>query len=316
MKLLHILLLSATSLTIGLGTSITESPERPAETKPDKTSLAIELMEADGAFEGATGLAVESTNLAPFTDPVTPEAAPLELASLGNLEVRSYDLSLSAAASMDVPFVASVSGGLSRRVLVREYTQFVEVPVSDEVTHEVGYAVRLCVTTSKTNAEGKTTLAWLAASAEMKQSEAEYVLQVRGLGGPGVRSAALLPRDFDVETYVNAHNSVAEIIAAIDSDAVKFLPTVIARKEKRQVDPALDLERSVARAFALGRIAKRVSLKDALEDLGSRDVHRVEEVAGVYAAIVGTDNPNNDERPGDLAVQYAKDRLAGVGVSK
>lgn len=235
---------------------------------------------------------------------------PTSLDELSALTSRSYDMSIDAAAELDIPFIASVGGGYARRVLVREFTQYKAIKQDDGNELHYGYAIRLCVTTSSVNTKGKTNLAWVAASVEMKQSEAEYVLEVRGLSGEHIRSQAIEPKDFDVETYVEAHQSIKGLIDAVSDPTTTFSADLVAEIPAKKDSPSFAYNRAVATSFALSYIEEQEELGEALEDFPSDNPRLVSVIAQVYRDVAGASAA--DEKVSKAAARAARELLMGV----
>ena len=129
---------------------------------------------------------------APGTKPpelAAPAGIPTKREELNQLFSRTYDLTVTRAAELSVPVVGSVSGGMNRRVVVLEWTSFKVVREADGTETHWGYSVRLCVTVNKWEANMKVSLPFLAASAEVGEVQASWVLQVIALAGPKLNAA-------------------------------------------------------------------------------------------------------------------------------
>src|SRR5690606_32447370 len=128
---------------------------------------------------------------------------PTSLDQLPQSYNRVYDLSVASANELSIPVVGSVSGGINRRVVVLERVAFKEIARPSAV-HHWGYAIRLAVTVSKIDARLKLALPVLAASAQLGQIEASWILQVRGLSGPQIDKVDIPMSELNVETFVLA----------------------------------------------------------------------------------------------------------------
>ena len=201
---------------------------------------------------------------------------------------RTYDLSVTAAGELNIPVIGSVSGGLNRRVVVLERTAYKEI-VENGITHQFGYAIRLVVTVNKVTAEAKLNLPFLAASAELGQIEAKWMLQVLGLSGEKIDSALLPPKELNLETFVLANQSLDSLIKAVRDPGTKFKAQLIGI-----VKPAEVVERefltAIGKVYALGRLERGKKRGDALADLGSiRDEMR-DAIIDTYKDFAGITN--------------------------
>lgn len=208
---------------------------------------------------------------------------------------RTYDLSVTAAGQLNIPVVGSVSGGLSRRVVVLERTAYKEIN-QNGITHQYGYAIRLAVTVNKVTAEAKLNLPFLAASAELGQIEAKWTLQVLGLAGGKIDSALLPPKELNLETFVLANQSLDSLIKAVRDPSTQFKAQLVAI-----IKPADVVERefltAIGKVYALGRFEKGKNRGDALSELGSiRDEMR-DAIVDTYKDFAGITNDAETPSP-------------------
>jgi hypothetical protein len=177
------------------------------------------------------------------------EGIPQSIDDLGNLQVQSYDLSITAAGNLNFPVVGSLGGGYSRRLVALEQTAYKEITEAD-ATVRYGYAIRFCVTVNKWDASLKLSLPFLAASAEVGNISAHWVLQVIGLAGRKIDEALPPPTELNVEKFVLARQSLEKLVAAIRDQTTKFEAALLSR-----VEPELFRSRqqriAVAQAYAL-----------------------------------------------------------------
>jgi len=164
---------------------------------------------------------VGSESLEPFMS----ERA-IKLSDLQEQLNRSYDLTVSAALDLQIPVAGSGSGGFNRRVIVLERAAFNKVEPNDEKDSEkhYGYAIRLCVTVNRWQANSKVSLPFLAASAQLGTIDAQWSLQVIGLKGKAIDHAILPPTELSVETFFLAKQSLEKLVQAInDSSTISVL---------------------------------------------------------------------------------------------
>jgi hypothetical protein len=211
----------------------------------------------------------EFTPLGPGSDfqPLTARDIPQTLDDLTTQVSRTFDLSVTAAGQLNIPVIGSVSGGFNRRVVVLERTAYKEIP-DNEIQYQYGYTIRLAITVSKITAEVKMSLPFLAASTELGQIEAKWILQVMGLSGSKIDSAVLPPKELNLETFVLANQSLDSLIKAVRDPTTNFKAALVA-----VVKPAEVIERetlvAIGKAYALGRLEKGRKRIDALDELGS-----------------------------------------------
>lgn len=211
---------------------------------------------------------------------------PQNLDELTNIVTRTYDLSVTAAVQLSIPVVGTVSGGVSRRVVVLERTAYKELDEADGTKRQYGYAIRLALTVGKITGETKLTLPFLAASAELGQVEAKWTLQVTGLSGPKIDAAMLPPKELNLETFVLANQSLQALISAVRDPATRFTAALVAIFK-----PAEAVEReyraSAGRAYALARIEKGRKRLEALNDLGEISMEMRDAVVDTYKDVAG-----------------------------
>lgn len=239
----------------------------------------------------AEGAPLNDLNLAPPGIPQALTDLPIQIS-------RTYDLSTTAAGDLNIPVVGSVSGGFSRRVVVLERTAYKEILEGESRLH-YGYAIRLAVTVNKVTAEAKLSLPFLAASAELGQIEAKWVLQVVGLAGVKIDQAILPPKELNLETFVLANQSLGNLIVAINDPTTKFTAQLISI-----IKPANTVENeyvaAVGRAYALGQIKRGRMLGDALRRLGAVPNEMLDSIRDAYKDFAGiaseVEAPNAEAR--------------------
>lgn len=216
---------------------------------------------------------------------------PTNLSELNQGLSRTYDLSVTAAGSLSIPVIGSVSGGFDRRVIVLERTAYKLVPQGN-IEYQYGYAVRLAITVNKVAADMKLTLPFMAASAEIGRVEGKWILQVAGLAGAKVDAAILPPTELSVETFVLAKQSLTALINAVHDSETTFTATKVGVKK-----PADVVEReyriAVGRAYALGRIHKGRNLNKALSELDTIDDILKDTITDTYKEYAGITSNNS-----------------------
>jgi hypothetical protein len=239
---------------------------------------------------------------------VDPQDVPKTLAELNAAANRSYDLSATRAGDLNIPIAGTVSGGYNRRVVVLERSAYKLVTGHSGAQYHLGYAIRLCLTVSKWDASMKVSLPFLAASAQMGQVEAAWMLQILGLSGPKLDAATAPPSELSVETFVIAKQSLQSLIEAVNDPATTFTAYQVSK-----IDPLgrreEELRRGVAKTYALSRIARRSPLADALDRIRSGDPIVNDSIREVYEAIAAG---GPADRPSDEAARKSRDLLGGV----
>lgn len=223
---------------------------------------------------------------------------PTELNQLDEQVTRSYDLSVTAAGSLNIPVIGSVEGGFNRRVVVLERAAFKRLKEGD-VECQYGYALRLCLTINDWKVGAKVNLPFLAASAELGQISAQWIFQIMGLTGPKIDSAVMPPTELNVEKFVLAKQSLEKVINAVRDPETSFQAVKIATISERDTT-VQQLKLSVARAYALSSIERGWTLSDARTRLASDEQDVNDTLAEVYQHFAGlTDElskPGNDVR--------------------
>src|SRR3974390_1662747 len=138
--------------------------------------------------------------------PLFDNTIPTSIGDLPESDCRCYDLSVTAALQLNIPVIGSVSGGFGRRVVVSERCALKRI-TQDGIERDYGYAIRMCVTVDRWNADFKVNIPFLAASAQLGVIEASWLFQVVGLTGPKI-DLNLPPTNLDVETFVIAKQSL------------------------------------------------------------------------------------------------------------
>jgi hypothetical protein len=226
--------------------------------------------------------------LAPF---LTDASLPSTLDELDESNTRAYDLTVSAASALQIPVAGSASGGFNRRVIVLERASFRKI-FTDDIERQYGYAIRLCVTVNRWQADTKVSLPFLAASAQLGVIEAQWILQVIGLSGKEIDAAILPPTELNVDTFVIAKQSLEKIISALRDPATKFQARLIAEIHPPDAEQR-ELRSSVARAYALSSIERGRSLQEAKDHLGSDDPLVQDALITVYEKFAGLTNPSD-----------------------
>jgi hypothetical protein len=236
------------------------------------------------------------------------EDVPKTLAELNASVTRSYDLTATRAGDLNIPVAGTISGGYNRRVVVLERAAYKIVTGHSGAEYHLGYAIRLCLTVNKWDTSLKISLPFVAASAQMGQVEASWMLQVLGLAGPKLAAATAPPAELNVETFVIAKQSLQSLIEAVNDKSTVFTAYQIARIESPDRRDE-ELRRGVARAYALSRIARRWNLADALGRISSGEPVVNDSIRDTYEAIA----PGGDtDRPSEEAARKSRDLLGGV----
>jgi hypothetical protein len=256
----------------------------------------------------AARVEVASPHASRATDDLDPAAIPKTIGELTNAVTRAYDLSTTRAGELNIPIVGSVGGGLNRRVVVLERAAYKILIGTSGTEYHFGYALRLCLTVNKWDANMKISLPFLAASAQIGQVEASWMLNVAGLAGPKISAAIAPPAELNVETFVIAKQSLSSLI-----DAVNDASTIFVASQLLKIEPAAqrdaNFRKGAAKTYALSRIARRASLADALKRIRSTDAAVNDSISDTYFILVGgaqTDPPSED------AARKARDLLIGV----
>ena len=228
-----------------------------------------------------------------------------KLDELSRARTYTYDLSVHAAGKLGIPILGSASGDYSRRVVVLERSAFKTIDYAD-ITWRYGYAIRLALTVTKRKGDLKVNLPWLAASAELGQIEATWILEVVGLSGRVIDQATITPTQLNVETFVIAKQSLERLIDAVRHKDTVFTAEVVG------VDRPVDVvEREylvgAARSYALSRIEKGRTLKQALHDIGPERELVTDAIADAYKEYA--EITTRGRKPSAVVRAKAKDLL-------
>ena len=233
---------------------------------------------------------------------------PKTLAELNLAINRSYDLSVTQAGDLNIPVIGSAGGSHSRRVVVLERTAYKNVFGHSGVEYHFGYALRLCLTVNKWDANLKVSLPFLAASAQMGQVEASWMLQVVGLAGSKLAAAIAPPAELNVETFVIAKQSLTALIDAVNDTSTAFAAVQLAKIEPKDILEA-EYRKGAAKTYALSRIARRGSLADTLDRIRSGDSVINDTIRETYGQFVGG---ADTERPSEDAARKSRELLGGI----
>jgi hypothetical protein len=240
-------------------------------------------------------------------DPPT-TGIPTTLDELPVALTRSFDLSVTAALSLNIPVIGSISGGFSRRVVVSERVAYKALASTDGSVYHFGYALRLCVTVSRLDSSMKLSLPFIAASAEVGNVAAAWMLQVLGLTGPRIDAVTLPPRELNVETFVLAKQSLEALMAGVRDPTTRLSAQIVAVDTTEDArDRALQL--AASETYALSRIERRSTLADAIARLDADDLMMLDAVVDVYTIFVG---PDPTMKPSEAAAAKASALLGRV----
>ena len=241
-----------------------------------------------------------------------PGEIPKTPAELGELVVHAYDLTVRRALELNIPVAGSVSGGYDRRVVVWEWMRYKVLAGEGGRECHYGYVIRFCVTVNKWDAQGKLSLPFLSAQAQLGSIEASWMMQIRGLVGPLLDKKVLPPQELNVTTFVIAKQSLEAVIAAIGEPSTTFVPgTLIAVIDP--TTPEVEYWRAAVRAFGAENVRRGRTRAEAQGRLGSTDPIDHDLLAEVYG-FFGMMNPKDP--PGTGARELAERILRGIRVEK
>jgi hypothetical protein len=239
---------------------------------------------------------------------VDPGQIPQTKDELSELLSFTYDLTVTRAGELNIPIVGSVSGGFNRRVIVYEWTRFKELTGRGSIKYRFGYVIRFCLTVSKWEVQGKLSLPFLTAQAELGNIEASWLMQVRGLIGPKIDSVVLPPQDLKVETFVIAKQSLNSAIAAISDPKTKYVPGIVLASIDPNA-PSVAYWLSAVKAFAIDSARRGRTGAQTMARLGTTDPAANDVITEVYN-FLGITNPN--QVPDNPARENAAMILRGI----
>jgi len=268
---------------------------------------------ADEAFAENILLSPAPVGFAPlgeaFEAPgVDPEQIPQTRDELSELLSFTYDLTVTRAGELNIPIVGSVSGGFNRRVIVYEWTRYKELTGSGSIKYRFGYVIRFCLTVSKWEVQGKLSLPFLTAQAELGNIEASWLMQVRGLIGPKIDSVVLPPQDLKVETFVIAKQSLNAAISAISDPKTKYVPGIVLASIDPNA-PGVVYWLSAVKAYAVDSARRGRTGAQTMARLGTTDPAANDAITEVYNYL-GITNPN--QTPDNSARENAAMILRGI----
>jgi len=237
---------------------------------------------------------------------------PVSVDELSNLVVRSYDLNVKSALELNIP-VCSIEGGSERRVVVYEWAAYKDIEGDFDVHYQYGYVIRFCLTISKWDANAKTSLGFIAASVELGQAQAQWVMEVRGLSGPNIDKAIIPPTELKIETLIKAKDSLEALVTCIRDGSTRFYPYLISQKTADRPATARYLQ-AAATVHALAGIEKGWTLGKAREEFGTQEEHALSVIDQVYRELGGIDHPQS--KPKKTKSNEAADLLKPLNLKK
>ena len=226
---------------------------------------------------------------------------------LGEIISSTYDLSWEGASSLNIPVFGGATASSSSRVVVYEWSRFTEVDAANGGKDRWGFAIRFCLTVSKSSADVSMSLPYLAAEAQLGQIEAGWNMQVKGISGAKIEKAILPPKELNVETFVLARQSLLQLVGAISDTSSVINPVFLLN-----IPPATTMDEYkeiVIKTFVVASLAKGKNSSRILEKLGGSP--EVEQVIRIvyhdFGATLGVD-------PDSVAIAKAQKALSGVQV--
>jgi hypothetical protein len=236
------------------------------------------------------------------------------LAELENYDQESGFVDFSAAVQLGI-IGTDVALKVGHRIYIHEFSQFHDYDEQDEVVR-VGVGVRFIFVVDLFNFDLElTSLAPLAAAAELNYAKVNTRFSVIGIHGRAITDA--LPKTVDALS-IEGYSRIVESMDCIrgkmhETEGVIISPTVLSvgRADQRELCPTLSPE-MVARVAALQCISNGLSQRKAQSELIDRrklkqDLQVVIEHA--YMELLGA--ANQDVRPSQDAIEKAKKQLFG-----
>jgi hypothetical protein len=289
---------------------LSDSDARRADTADLGNEVATALESALGIVPGL--LTVPEGFIPQARDGQCPGSNPAEIPQtmdeLGELLSFTYDLTATQAGQLNIPVVGSVGGGISRRVIIFEWTRYKSLFGTNNVECRYGYVIRFCLTVNKLDAQGKLNLPFLSAQAELGNIQASWLMQVRGLVGPKLDSVILPPQDLKVETFIIAKQSLEAAIRAISDPSTRFIPGILVSKVDPNSKESL-YRLSAVRAFALSSLKRGRTGADTQGRLASTDPADIDAITEAYTFC---EVANPAEKPSAAAREKASRLLNGI----
>jgi len=230
---------------------------------------------------------------------------PKSIEELPQQDFFTSTLSLDVAAALGIPFGAT-DAKFSRRIFIQEYLKYADIEQDDQKVRW-GVAVRWIVNYKTLNIQAKTTsLALVAASAQVGWVQAEARFQVKGADSLEISSAIPAPVTLNVDTYHEMNQAFKEIKRLIWNDETIITPILVSVYVLPRETIQDDFEEPLAISWALTQIKKARTLEQAL-DRSKRDHPRFGEVVkSIYITVSGT-----SERNAPVSAE-AKERAAEI----
>jgi len=234
---------------------------------------------------------------------------PQSLQDLPVTSTTSDHLTIQRAGELKIPIAGGVGGGWNRRVVVHQWSSSQPLTDDNGVTHHFGWAVRFAVTVSQIDATGDISLPFLTAKAQLNQIQAAWSFQVLGVSGPELLAIQVPPKELNIETFVEAQQSLEKVPDAVTATTTTFHPGVIVAADE---PPTTEDEIWLAAvgSYAVTQISKRRTLLQAQEVfLEDRDAANVVATMYEWAGVEGSSTrPTKEQR------NRARVTLQGISV--
>lgn len=231
---------------------------------------------------------------------------PTQLNELDRQITETVNLSIDAAASLNLPFGAS-DNKLSRIVFVQEYKKYKEIQHRDE-TLQCGISIRWILNIKKLNASAKiTSLPMVAASAQFNNVSASVMFEVIGISSPEITDLLPTNVELNADTYVDLKTAFEAMKSKIhDADTI-ISPAILGVRGTLIEEDNKLLDEAVAMTYALKKIKGNKPLQNALDDISHKPATQKEIVKSVYEQL--TNSSSMTDRPTEAAKEQATNRL-------
>jgi hypothetical protein len=238
---------------------------------------------------------------------------PTKLTDLPRQNTFTSTMSLDVAASLGIP-VGSTDTKYSRRIFIQEYLKYLDIKKAKQ-TVRWGIGVRWVVNYKMLDVQAKTTsIALIAASAQVGSIEAEARFQVIGIDSAEITAAIPAPVNLSVDTYVVLNDAFMKIKGLIWGSNTTVTPQILAVLGEIKDEVDQDFEEALAVSWALTKIAEGQTLQYALDDSRIRSLGFDSAVKAIFISIANSSEPN--KKPSNSAQSRAREILVGFSLRR
>lgn len=229
-----------------------------------------------------------------------------------DFQVVQDDFSVSLASNLKISSIFNTSVNYHSRAYYFDAIAFNDVYREQKVGNSVisatryGIGLRLLLNITQIETKFAFNLSQITAAVQLNKARAHYEIRGYGLGIDGLNIVLdkISPvADFNYETYYAITEKIIPSLKRYiekNKNNLEPRPIAVELAEPIDVDPLISGQ---AVAFAVNQIARKRSLRTALQNSGNR--YKAETIKQVYESIVGS--VRVEDEPSDTAIERARD---------